>query len=142
MGGTASVLADYLRDKIDCKVRAIEFSLMQRCAAHLASLTDVEEAFLAGQTAVRCAVDGMTDLMVGFQRPAEGPYQCEINLVPLSKVANTEKKVPRDWINDEGNFVNQQFIDYALPLIQGESKIALEDGLPRFANLKKVPVTG
>lgn len=138
LGGTASVLANYLKEKIGCKVRGIELSLMQRCAAHLASKTDVEESFLAGQTAVRCAVDGMTDFMVGFQRPQEGPYKCEIKLVPLNSVANTEKRVPREWINPEGNFVNKQFIEYALPLIQGESQIAIEDGLPRFARLKKV----
>ena len=140
MGGAAAVLANYLKKEIGCKVRGIELSLMQRCAAHLASKTDVEESFLAGQTAVRCAVDGMTDFMVGFQRPENGPYQCEIKLVPLDEVANTEKLVPREWINQEGNFVTQQFIDYALPLIQGESKMALEDSLPRFAKLKKILV--
>lgn len=138
LGGTATVLASYLKQEIGCKVRGIELSLMQRCAAHLASKSDVEESFLAGQTAVRCAVDGMTDFMVGFQRPESGPYKCEIKLVPLKDVANTEKKVPREWINAEGNFVNQHFIDYALPLIQGESKVAIDEGLPRFARLKKV----
>lgn len=138
LGGTATVLANYLKQEIGCKVRGIELSLMQRCAAHLASKSDVEESFLSGQTAVRCAVDGMTDFMVGFQRPESGPYKCEIKLVPLKDVANTEKKVPREWINAEGNFVNQHFIDYALPLIQGESKMATEEGLPRFARLKKV----
>jgi 6-phosphofructokinase 1 len=141
LGGTASVLADYLKKAIGCKVRGIELSLMQRCAAHLASQTDVDESYLAGQTAVRCAVDGMSDFMVGFQRPVSGPYQCEIKLIPLGEVANAEKKVPREWINAAGNFVNQHFIDYALPLIQGESRIDIEDGLPRFAKLKKVLAT-
>ena len=140
MGGTAAVLANYIKEKLGCKVRGIELSLMQRCAAHLASKQDVEESFLSGQTAVRIAVDGMTDFMVGFQRPESGPYKCEIKLIPLNDVANTEKVVPKEWINDEGNFVNEKFIDYALPLIQGESKIAIEDGLPRFAKLKKVLV--
>jgi 6-phosphofructokinase 1 len=83
----------------------------------------------------------MTDFMVGFQRPENGPYACEIKLVPLNQVANTEKKVPREWINEAGNFVGQPFIDYALPLIQGESDIAREEGLPRFACLKKVLAT-
>ncbi|NLM77975.1 MAG: 6-phosphofructokinase [Ruminococcaceae bacterium] len=138
LGGTASVLADYIKKEIGCKVRGIELSLMQRCAAHLASQTDVDESFLAGQTAVRCAVDGMTDFMVAFQRPEAGPYACEIKLIPLSDVANAEKKVPREWINNEGNFIEQPFIDYALPLIQGESRVAIEEGLPRFARLKKV----
>ena len=141
MGGTATVLADYLKKEIGCKVRGIELSLMQRCAAHLASKSDVEESFLSGQTAVRCAVDGMTDFMVGFQRPESGPYKCEIKLIPLDEVANTEKTIPREWINETGNFVKQEFIDYVLPLIQGESIIAREDGLPRFARLKKVLAT-
>jgi len=140
MGGTAAVLANYLKEKMSCKVRGIELSLMQRCAAHLASKSDVEESFLSGQTAVRIAVDGMTDFMVGFQRPEQGEYKCEIKLIPLNDVANTEKVVPKEWINDEGNFVNEKFVEYALPLIQGESKIAIEDGLPRFAKLKKVLV--
>ncbi len=140
MGGTASVLASYIKGKLGCKVRGIELSLMQRCAAHLASKSDVDESFLSGQTAVRIAVDGMTDFMVGFQRPEQGEYKCEIKLIPLNDVANTEKVVPKEWINEEGNFVNEKFIEYALPLIQGESKIAIEDGLPRFAKLKKVLV--
>ncbi len=138
MGGTASVLANYIKEQLGCKVRGIELSLMQRCAAHLASKTDVDESFLAGQTAVRIAVDGMTDYMVGFQRPEKGEYKCEIKRIPLSDVANTEKVVPREWINAEGNFVNEKFIEYALPLIQGESRVKIEDGLPRFARLKKV----
>jgi 6-phosphofructokinase 1 len=83
----------------------------------------------------------MTDYMVGFQRPESGEYKCEIKLIPLDDVANTESKVPLEWINEEGNFVNEKFINYALPLIQGESKIAIEDGLPRFAKLKKVLAT-
>lgn len=140
LGGTASVLADYLKKELGCKVRGIELSLMQRCAAHLASKADVEESFLSGQTAVRCAVDGMTDYMVGFQRPESGPYQCEIKMIPLDEVANTESTVPREWINEEGNFVNEKFIAYALPLIQGESRVAIDEGLPRFAKLKKVLV--
>lgn len=140
MGGTAPVLANYIKEKLGCKVRGIELSLMQRCAAHLASKNDVEESFLSGQTAVRIAVDGMTDFMVGFQRPESGEYKCEIKLIPLNDVANTEKVVPKEWINEEGNFVNEKFIEYALPLIQGESRIAIEDGLPRFAKLKKVLV--
>lgn len=138
LGGTATVLANYLKKEIGCKVRGIELSLMQRCAAHLASKTDVDESFLAGQTAVRCAVDGMTDYMVGFQRAEGKEYKCEIKLIKLDDVANTESKVPLEWINEEGNFVNEKFIEYALPLIQGESKVAIEDGLPRFAKLKKV----
>jgi len=138
LGGLAATLAAIVKEKTGSKVRGIEFSLLQRCAAHLGSLTDVNEAYLAGQMAVRYAVEGVTDKMVGFER-AEGPeYKCNIKLFDLHEVANTEKKVPREWINKEGNGVTEEFVKYALPLIQGESKPVLEDGLPRFANLKKV----
>ncbi len=138
MGGTGEVLADYLRDHFDIKIRAIEFSLLQRCAAHLASQRDVDEAFEAGATAVRKALEGVTDHMVGFKRADKEEYECEYILIPLDKVANTEKKVPREWINEEGNGILPAYYDYALPLIQGAVDMPMEDGLPRFARLKKV----
>ncbi|MBP7401422.1 MAG: 6-phosphofructokinase [Clostridia bacterium] len=140
LGGTATVLANYIKGKLGCKVRGIELSLMQRCASHLASRTDVDEAVLAGRMAVRQAVEGQSGYMVAFARPESGPYACEIKMIPLSEVANAEKKVPREWINEEGNYVNEKFIDYCLPLIAGESCPPMVDGLPRFATLKKVKV--
>ncbi len=140
MGGTGDVLADYLRDHFDTKIRSIEFSLLQRCAAHIGSQTDVEEAYQAGAIAVRKAVEGVTDHMVGFERKDGDSYECEYILIPLDKVANTEKKVPREWINEEGNGILPAFYDYVLPLIQGEVEMPKEDGLPRFARLKKVKV--
>ncbi len=141
LGGTASILANIVKEKIAKKVRGIEFSLLQRAAAHVASLTDVNEAYLAGQMAVKYAVEGKTDYMVAFEREAGPVYKCNIKLLNLTEVANTEKKIPREWINKEGNGLNKEFIDYALPLIQGESCPPLEDGLPRFAKLKKVLAT-
>jgi len=138
LGGLASTLANIVKEKTGAKVRGIEFSLLQRCAAHVGSLTDVNEAYLAGQTAVQLAVEGKTDYMVAFERAEGKEYKCNIKLINLTDVANTEKKIPREWINEAGNGLNQQFIDYALPLIQGESRPPLEDGLPRFAKLKKV----
>lgn len=140
LGGTATVLANYIKGKLGCKVRGIELSLMQRCASHLASRTDVDEAVLAGRMAVRQAVEGQSGYMVAFARPESGSYACEIKMIPLSEVANAEKKVPREWINEEGNYVNEKFIDYCLPLIAGESCPPMVDGLPRFATLKKVKV--
>ncbi|HOM02199.1 MAG TPA: 6-phosphofructokinase [Acetivibrio sp.] len=138
LGGLASTLANIVKEKTGAKVRGIEFSLLQRCAAHVASLTDVNEAYLAGQSAVQYAVEGKTDYMVAFER-GEGPeYKCNIKLLNLSEVANTEKKVPLEWIKPDGTGLTQDFIDYALPLIQGESRPPIEDGLPRFAKLKKV----
>ncbi len=141
LGGLAATLAGIVKEKTGAKVRGIEFSLLQRCAAHLASKTDVDEAYLAGQAAVQHAVQGITDKMVAFERAEGSEYKCNIKLVNLTDVANVEKKVPREWINKEGNGVTEDFIKYALPLIQGESRPPFENGLPRFARLKKVLAT-
>ena len=139
LGGLAAHLAAVVKEKTGAKVRGIELSLLQRCGAHLASETDIEESFMAGKAAVENAVNGITDRMVGFERGTmDGRYLCKTKLLPLTEVANTEKKVPREWINAEGNGVEQPFIDYVLPLIQGEPKLPKIDSLPRFAKLKKI----
>ena len=140
LGGLAARLTDVIKASLGgVKVRPIELSLLQRCAAHCASGTDMAESFMSGKVAVEAAVSGVTDKMVGFEctRDAKG-YHCEPKLFDLSLVANTEKKVPREWINAEGNGVTQGFIDYCLPLIQGETDMVKEDGLPRFVHLKRV----
>ena len=139
LGGLAAMLAEIVKEATGAKVRGIELSLLQRCGAHLASQTDIDESFMAGKAAVENAVAGLTDKMVGFERCIEGgKYVCKTKLFNLTDVANTEKKVPIEWINAAHNGVTQAFIDYALPLIQGETKMKKENGLPRFAKLKKV----
>ena len=139
LGGLAAMLAEMVKERTGAKVRGIELSLLQRCGAHLASATDVNEAFTAGKTAVEAAVQGVTGKMVAFKRVyVDGKYTCEMELLPLSSVANYEKKVPLEWINEEQNGLKHEFIDYVLPLIQGEPKLPLENSLPRYARLKKV----
>ena len=139
LGGLAGMLAEVIKKETGAKVRGIELSLLQRCGAHLASQTDIDESFMAGKAAVENAVAGLTDKMVGFERSYEGgAYVCRTKLFNLVDVANTEKKVPIEWINAQHNGVEQAFIDYALPLIQGETRMKKENGLPRFAKLKKV----
>ena len=139
LGGLAAFLANHVKQATGAKVRGIELSLLQRCAAHCASQTDIDESFMSGKAAVENAVAGITDKMVGFEREmVDGKYTCKIKLFDLSIVANTEKKVPRQWINNEGDGITQGFIDYALPLIQGQTQMVVEDGLPRFVHLKKV----
>ena len=138
LGGLASTLANFAKENTGAKVRGIEFSLLQRCAAHLGSLTDVNEAFMAGQAAVQSAVQGISDKMVAFERVEGSEYKCNIKLIDLTDVANAEKKIPHEWIINNGTGVSKDFIDYALPLIQGESMPPIVDGLPRFVNLKKV----
>jgi len=141
LGGTAARLAAAVNQKTGAKVRGIELSLLQRCAAHLASQTDIDEAFLAGKSAVECALSGSTGRMVAFSREyLNGLYHCGITYQPLSVCANMEKDIPREWINEAGTFVTQEFIDYVLPLIQGENNRVIENGLPRFAKLRKIPV--
>ena len=139
LGGLAPTLADLAKARTGAKVRGIELSLLQRCASHLASETDIEESFMAGKAAVENAVAGVTDKMIAFERTYEdGKYVCQTKLLNLTDVANTEKKVPLKWINKDGNGMTQEYIDYVLPLIQGEPQRPMVDSLPRFARLKKV----
>ena len=140
LGGLGAMLAESVKRQTGAKVRSIELSLLQRCASHVASKTDIDEAYMAGKAAVEAAVSGQTDKMVAFERITEnGIYSCKTKLIGLGEVANVEKLVPREWINARGNGVEQPFIDYVLPLIQGETAMQKEYSLPRFAKLRKVP---
>lgn len=139
LGGLAAMLAEVVKEKTGAKVRGIELSLLQRCGAHLASQTDVNEAFEAGKTALEAAVAGETGKMVAFEREiVDGKYNCKMILLPLTAVANYEKKVPLEWITPEQNNVTQEFIDYVLPLLEGEVNVPKEHSMPRYARLKKV----
>ena len=140
LSGVAIGLGNVIKRELPgVKVRYVEISLLQRCAEHCASQTDSDESFMAGQTAVLEAIKGTTDKMVAFKCTRdENGYKCEPDLLDLASVANYEKKVPREWINERGNYVLDEFIDYALPLIQGEIEMKKENGLPRFVQLKKV----
>ena len=138
LGGLVPVLTRVAKEETGCKVRGIELSLLQRCAAHYASQTDIQEAYRVGVEAVACAEEGITDKMVGFERVPGEKYHCKTVLLPLEQVANHEKKVPLEWINESRNGILQPFLDYALPLIQGEATVKTVQGLPRFANLKRI----
>lgn len=139
LGGLAVILADHIKKYTGAKVRGIEFSLLQRCAAHSASKVDIDEAYKAGVAAIDGAVAGQTRKMVAFKRKdVDGKYNVEVEYVPLDQVANLEKCIPMEWIDESGCDVNDKFIQYALPLIQGGFDIPIENGLPRYANLKKI----
>ena len=138
LGGVAATLANLIKAETGYKTRAVELSLMQRCGAHIASKTDIEETFEAGKQAVRAAVNGETDKMVCYARAEGDEYKCEYKLLPLELAANTEKTVPLDWIINDGTGISDEFVKYAMPLIQGECEMKKENGLPRFAKLKKV----
>ncbi len=139
LGGLAARLAAVVKAAVPgAKVRGIELSLLQRCASHCASATDVRESFEAGRFALESALAGATGKMVGFVCDRTDGYKCRYDLFDLADEANAEKKVPLEWITPEGNGVTQDFIDYCLPLIQGEVNPPKKNGLPVFATLKRV----
>ena len=137
LGGVTGILESYVFQNICKKVRSVNYSTIQRSAAHCASLTDNEEAYLCGTMAVRYAIEGHTGKMVGLFRENTKEYKCETQLIDLDDVANKEKPIPKEWLNSEGNFVTQEYIDYVRPLIMGEVKIRMENGIPRYCKLKK-----
>lgn len=162
LGGIAATLAMIVKKRTGYKTRGIELSLMQRCSAHIASEADVEEAFNAGKAAVAAAVGGETDKMIVYERVAPcdchefsgktakndsakdckscGNYKIEYKTVDLSLAANAVKTFPQEWITQGGTYVSDEFIKYALPLISGEADAPFENGLPRYAKLKKITV--
>lgn len=137
LSGTAQMLAGMIGDKLGVKTRAIEFSLLQRCASHCASATDINESVAIGKAAVLEAVSGGTGKMMYFKREAGDEYKVSIESMDISKIANVERIVPSEWINEEGNNIKDGFIDYALPLIQGEAPVYMKNGIPTHLVLKK-----
>ena len=130
IAGSAKVLEELVRNEIGCKVRSIELNLMQRCAGHISSETDVEESRMLGMKACQCALDGEGGMMAAIVRKNDSPYEIEYTAVPVSSVSNEEKTVPKDFINQEGNDVTKKMMDYLIPLIQGEAKPAYQNGIP------------
>jgi 6-phosphofructokinase 1 len=131
IAGSARALEQLVREKIGCKVRAIELSLMQRAAAHIASETDIMESIVLGQKAFDCAVNGETGKMAAIKRISNDPYLVEFTSVPVGEVANHEKVVPIDWITPEGNDVTEEMMAYLKPLIIGEINLKYENGIPK-----------
>ena len=135
--GTASYLANVIHRDIGCKTRAVEFSTLQRSAAHLASRVDVNEAFMVGGAAVKAGDEGDSGKMVVIDRVSDDPYQCATGIYDVHKIANGEKMVPREWITKDGTYVTEEFIDYVRPLIQGDSPSVMVDGIPRHLYMGK-----
>ena len=137
MSGTAAYLASVVQGQLGCKTRAIEFSTLQRAASHMASKVDVDEAFNAGSATVRAADKGISGVMVLIKRVNDNPYQSGNDVYDVHNIANAEKVVPREWINEKGNGVTQQFIDYVRPLIQGYDVPVMVNGVPRHLVLRE-----
>lgn len=131
LSGIGKYLEKYTSEHIGCKVRSIELNVMQRCSSHIASLTDIEEAERIGRAAISAALtEGKSGVMMVFRRISNNPYRVEIVTADIAKVANREKKFPREWINSEGNNVTIDALNYFLPLIQGEPEIEYRNGIP------------
>ena len=132
LSGAGKALEYLVRDEIGVKVRSIELNVLQRCAGHIASRTDITESFALGQAAVKYAAEGKTGIMVTINRISNDPYQWVIQSADVSKIANEAKSVPSEWIHPDGNDVTDEMIDYLRPLIIGEISLQYKDGLPVY----------
>lgn len=131
LAGTGKYLEELVREKIGCKVRSVELNILQRCASHISSKTDIDESIRIGEASVRHAVLGETGKMVVIKRVADSEdYACETDVEDVSKIANEIKKMPKSFIDAKNKTVTEKCIDYMLPLIQGEYPSRFEDGLP------------
>ena len=133
--GTARYLCSLLGHHLKTKTRAVELSTLQRCAAHLSSLTDIEEAYRCGGAAAQAAFDGQTGVMIALRRLSDNPYLCVTEPHDIHGIANEEKTVPLSWIDAENYRILPPFLDYALPLIQGEPTQTIVRGMPGHLTL-------
>lgn len=136
LSGAGKTLEYLISDNIDVKVRSIEINVLQRCAAHLTSKTDLDEAFKLGQAAVRYAADGLTSIMVTINRTSDTPYTTEYSYAQIQNIANEAKKVPVEWINGRGNDLTPEIVTYLNPLIQGETAPTYINGIPSYMNVE------
>ena len=140
LSGAADALATLVNGKLNTKTRSIKLGYAQRAAAHFASATDAAEAVACGEAAVRAAVGGQSGFMVKIVRESTTPYKWSTGLQPLGDIANVEHLLPKDWISEDGFLPNEKFVEYARPLIEGEVKVPMEGGLPKFITLDKVKI--
>ena len=140
LSGAAEALSEVVHGKLDLKTRTVKLGYAQRAAAHFASQQDVDEAISCGEAAVRAAVDGKSGFMVTIERQSDEPYEFTTGLHPLGDIALVERTIPRDWINEDGWLPNESFIKYATPLVAGRLDLPTKGGLPKFAELIRVPV--
>ena len=131
LSGCAATLANKVAAETGLKTRAVEFSTLQRAASHLASLTDINEAFQVGYDAVKAAEEGKTGMMITLNRNGDDPYQCGTSAYDIHAIANVERPVPAEWITEDGCDVNEGYIKYARPLIMGELQPLFINGVPR-----------
>lgn len=135
LGGVAYYLKNIVENRVGCKVRAVELSVLQRSFGNLSSLTDVNEAFGLGVVATRAALEGQSGVFATIHRLSDHPYEIKYSTEDVSVVANAEKFIPREWINQEGNDVTKEMISYLRPLTEGEPQILYKNGLPEYIDI-------
>ncbi|MBB1076558.1 6-phosphofructokinase [Rhodoferax sp. 4810] len=140
LGGAAPVVANMIKEALGYKFHWAVADYLQRAARHLASKTDVDQAYAMGQAAVNLALAGHNAVMPTVKRLSDSPYQWEVGEAPLSAVANVEKFMPREFITPDGFGITPICKTYLLPLIQGEDYPPFANGLPRYVTLKNAPV--
>ena len=140
LGGVAPLLANLVKDKLKLKYHWAVADYLQRAARHIASKTDVAQAYAVGKAAVELAIKGRNAVMPTIVRKSSKPYKWTIGVANLDDVANVEKKLPRDYITDDGYHITAKCRNYLSPLIQGEDYPPFKNGLPAYVNLRNVPV--
>lgn len=130
--GCGKILENFVRDKFSVKVRSVELNVNQRCSGMLASAADIEDAARAGREGVRAVLSGETGKMIAFVRIDQKTGEMACRTADVCLICNQEKKFPREWISGGGNDIGDEFIAYALPLIQGEPQHIMENGLPKY----------
>ena len=132
LAGNGRILEKVLKDELKYKARYIELSLVQRCASHCLSETDIRESEELGRVAVRLGREGLSGKMARLIRVSDEPYKVEYSSVDIEEVANLEKKVPLQWINEAKNGVTEEMMKYLRPLVQGEMSCRYRDGVPEY----------
>ena len=131
LSGTARVLEALVKEKIGCKVRSIELSLLQRCAGHILSKTDIDESLAIGASAVSAALRGQSGVMMTFVRKNTEKYEIEISSAEISKIANAVKTVPTEYVDCMERDITKEGLDYIAPLVLGEVATEYECGMPK-----------
>lgn len=134
--GTGKVLETMVYKEFKCKVRSIELNVLQRCAGHIASAVDLDESFAIGQYAVKTSMNGVSDVMMVFNRTSNNPYTIECDYNDVAKIANLEKRIPIEWINNEHNDITKELYNYLYPLIQGEIDVHYKNGIPEYVDIR------
>ena len=135
LSGAGKALEFLVKENIDVKVRSVEINVLQRCAAHMTSKTDLDESFAQGKKAVCLSEEGKTGCMVVLNRISNSPYTVEYSYAQIKDIANEARSVPVEWITKEGNDITVDLIEYLKPLIQGEIEQDYENGLPKYLDI-------